>query len=211
MTVTVPEGVEVQTATYTIDDKIDPALHGTVSAAKPQQQLVKTLTHVPPSDDYTATVHASSVDGQRVCDGTTSFKVAKGATTRLEVPLTCAGGPGRVVVGIGVSCHESPLVSFLVSPLVAPVGQVVIGRAASARPDGGPLTFAWSAPSGTFATPTESQTEFTCTRPGPVEVTLKVQDDEQCQQSPSVLVTCLDIGDGGEDAGTDVAPDAGPD
>ncbi len=205
LTMTVSVDIAVQAVGYTIADKVHPALHGTVTVPKPQQPLVKLLHQVPPSDAYVVTAHAVSVDGQHVCDGTASFKVAKAAMTRVEVLLTCTG-PGRVVVGIGVSCHESPLVAFVVSPLVAPVGKYVIGRAVATRPDGGPLTFAWSASSGTFTAPTEAQTDFTCTRPGPVEVTLKVQDDEQCQQSPSVVVTCLE---GDQDSG--VEPDAASD
>jgi hypothetical protein len=210
LTVTLPADVQVQAAGYTLDDEVNPPVRGTVSAPRPQSQLDKLIPHVPSGYEYGATVNATSPDGQKACEGSASFKVTRDATTRVQVALTCRGGRGQVVVGIGVSCRQVPLVSFVLSPLVAPVGTYVIGRAEGVRPDGGPLTFAWAAPSGTFASPTESQTTFTCTQVGPVEVTMKVKDDEACEQTYSAVVTCTEPAEGGRNGG-DAGADGGPD
>jgi hypothetical protein len=134
------------------------------------------------------------------CAGSALIKVMNGLTTRVQVALKCGG---HVLVTIGVSCRDTPLVDFLVSPLAAPVGAYVIGRAAPARPDAGSLTFTWSAPSGIFADASASQTTFTCTRTGLVKLTLQVEDDELCQQSYSSLVTCFSVADAGADARVD--------
>src|SRR5262249_54800464 len=111
------------------------------------------------------TAAADSTDGKGRCEGTATLDVPKGGTTRLNVDLTCKGG-GNVTVGIGVNCLATPLVDFLVSPLVARIGESVLGNAVPARPDGGALTFTWSAPSGTFSDANAAQTMFTCTMPG---------------------------------------------
>jgi hypothetical protein len=198
MTVTVPSGVQVQSAQYTIDDKIHLPTEGVMGGQRPQQQFVELIAHVPASDAYVATVQAESVDGQMVCSGSAVVKVMNGVTSRVEVALKCGG---HVLVAIGVSCRDTPLVDFLVSPLVASLGGSVIGRADSARPDGGAVTLMWSAPSGTFSDASGSETAFTCTQSGLVPITLNVEDDELCQQSYSSMVTCLGPDGGIPDGG----------
>jgi hypothetical protein len=216
MTVTVPEGVQVQSVQYTMDDQVNAPSSGIVGGMQPERQFVQFIPHVPVNDQYMATFQAESVDGQMACSASAVIKVMDGVTTRVDVALKCGG---HVVVAIGVSCNDTPLVDFLVSPIVATVGTSVIGSGASARPDGGPLTYAWSVESGSFVDggaggiadgglgtvddATASQINFTCTKTGPVTVSLKVEDDELCWQSYSSTVTCLPPVDGG-------VGDAGP-
>jgi hypothetical protein len=80
------------------------------------------------------------------------------------------------------------------------------------------LSFAWSAPSGTFSSPNTQSTDFTCSAPGSVTVTLTTADGPvpagaSCDPSlatTTVLVQC-DNADGGAvaDSGADAsAPDA---
>ena len=201
LTVHAPTDARVVSADYAINGNA--TLHGTVTAP-PQGDLIELIPRVPAGDAYLATLTGRSADGRHTCTGTKAFRVAKGVTTRLDVDLTCgsvdggsADGAGRVVIGISVSCHQVPLARFVVSPLVVAVGTYVVARADGARPDGAPLTFEWTAASGTFDSPRASQTTFTCTQAGDVEVKLQVEDDERCQQSYSARVTCLDLGDGG--------------
>ena len=204
MTVTVPDGVQVQSVQYTMDDNVNAPSTGIVGGPQPEHQYVELVAHVPVSTHYTVTVQAESTDGKMTCAGSAPIQVMSGVTTRVQIALKCGG---QVLVGIGVSCNDTPLVDLLVSPIAANVGSYVIARAGSARPDGGPLTFAWSAPSGTFSDPKESQTNFTCTQVGPVKITVQVGDDEMCLQTYSSTVTCLPAPDGGA-AGAG-APDAG--
>ncbi len=210
MTVTVPDGVQIQTASYTLDDMVDAPSTGVIGGAQPMQQFVELVAHVPASDQYVLTVQAESADGQMGCMGSAPVTVMSDATTRVQVALKCGG---HVLVGIGVSCDATPLVDFLVSPVSATVGAYVIASAESARPDGGPLTFTWSGSPGVFGDGGASQTTFTCTKPGPVTIKVQVQDDELCQQSYSSTVTCLSPFDAGSaDAGSSDAgsSDAGP-
>jgi hypothetical protein len=198
MTVSVPAGVQVQSAQFTIDDKMHLPMEGIVGGPQPEAQFVELIQHVAAGDRYVATVQAESTDGQMVCSGSAPVEVMDGVTTRVQIALKCGG---HVLVAIGVSCLDTPLVDFLVSPLVTSVGESVVARADSSRPDAGPLTFTWSAPSGSFADAAASRTSFTCTQAGVVVVTLKVEDDELCQQSYSSTVTCLGPDGGIPDGG----------
>lgn len=201
MTVTVPDDTLIRTADYTIesDDMSRARMTGTMGGTQALHQVQKLFTHVPVGD-YVASARAEATDHQSVCEGSLPVKVTKGAIARVHVAAMCRGSGGHVVVGIGVNCHATPLVDFLVSPVSAHVGEVVVGRASPLRQDGGALTYAWTAPSGTFADAKASQTAFTCALPGPVEVSLKVTDAEGCAQSHSAMVTCLAVPDGGLDA-----------
>ncbi len=72
---------------------------------------------------------------------------------------------------------------------VAPGGAVLLTATAS-DPDGGELTYAWSAPSGSFDA--TDQATVTWTAPsgaGPVEIAVTVTDDEGQTASASVTVT----------------------
>jgi outer membrane protein assembly factor BamB len=87
------------------------------------------------------------------------------------------------------------------SPLETAVGTSIslVGHATGADPTR--LTYAWSAPTGTFSAPTSAATDFTCAVPGPVTLTLTVADGPVpdgggCNASTAtVVVTC-----GGGDA-----------
>ncbi|HEX4403983.1 MAG TPA: hypothetical protein VH560_04095 [Polyangia bacterium] len=214
MTVTVPDDVQIQSASYTLDDMIDAPSMGVIGGSQPVQQLDELISHVPASAQYALTVQAETADGLMDCTGSAPVTVMNGATTRVQVTLKCGG---HVLVGIGVTCDASPLVDFLVSPLAASVGTYVIAQAAPSRPDGGPLTFAWSGSPGVFADAAASQTTFTCSQPGPVTIKHQVHDDELCQQSYASTVTCLSAVDAGAadalsaDTRVDAGSDAGSD
>jgi hypothetical protein len=200
MTVTVPDDVLIRAADYTIDDMSRPPLTGTMGGTQALHQVQKLFTHVPVGD-YLASARAEATDRQSICEGSSPVKVTRGAVARVHVAAMCRGTGGHVVVGIGVSCRATPLVDVLVSPVSAVVGESsVLGRTFLVRQDGGALTYEWSAPSGTFADPKAPQTAFTCAQPGPVELKVRVVDDEGCEQTHSAIVTCVPAPDGGADA-----------
>jgi hypothetical protein len=197
LTITVPGDVLVRSAEYTIEGQGRASLSGTILAGAPVHDVDKLIAHVPVGD-YVATGRAEATDHLSTCQGTAAVKVMKAATARVHVDASCHGA-GHVIVGIGVNCRATALADLLVSPRSARVGESVIARAAGARPEGGALTFAWSAPSGTFSDPSAAQTAFACGAPGPVELTLRVTDSQSCQQTLSALVICLPAPDGGPD------------
>lgn len=100
-------------------------------------------------------------------------------------------------VMVGVTFNSCPnIVASTASPPMAPVGAMITVTVAANDPDPkDKLTYAWSAPSGTFATPTAAGTMYTCATVGPQTLTVKVSDG-QCVQTVMLPITCT-------------APDAG--
>ncbi|HVZ31276.1 MAG TPA: c-type cytochrome, partial [Polyangiaceae bacterium] len=52
------------------------------------------------------------------------------------------------------------------------------------------LTYAWSAPAGSFADATADQTTYTCTESGEQTLSVSVRDVKGCETSKDVVVTC---------------------
>src|SRR6185437_5337440 len=116
---------------------------------------------------------------------------------------------GSVAInGQTFNCGTANGVSAL--PSETTVGNSVALTASGTGSDLSRLSFSWSAPSGTFSAPTSSATNFTCTTPGPVTVTVSVGDGPvpdggSCNASAattSVVIDC-DAASGTPDAGSD--------
>jgi phospholipase C len=77
----------------------------------------------------------------------------------------------------GDAAGNCPVVnSAIATPDTAVVGSSVLVSGSASGPNVGALTYAWSAPSGTFDTPNAAQANFTCAVQGPVTLTLTVND-----------------------------------
>jgi peptidoglycan-associated lipoprotein len=73
--------------------------------------------------------------------------------------------------------NRPPTVKAQCNPCTVEIGKTSTVTAEAQDPDGDPLTYRWSAPTGSFATPTERQTIWTAPmEPGPVPVTVTVDD-----------------------------------
>jgi peptidoglycan-associated lipoprotein len=75
------------------------------------------------------------------------------------------------------AANRPPTVTVVCTPPQVPVGGTSNCVATAQDPDGDPLTYAWKAPSGKFATPAAATTQWTAgNTPGPVTVTVTVSD-----------------------------------
>ena len=75
------------------------------------------------------------------------------------------------------AANRPPTVTVVCTPPQVPVGGASNCVATAQDPDGDPLTYAWKAPSGTFATPAAATTQWTAgNTPGTVVVTVTVSD-----------------------------------
>jgi len=84
---------------------------------------------------------------------------------------------GKKDTGVTADAGNCPVVNAATAtPDTAAVGSSVLVSASASGPSVGTLTYAWSAPSGTFDTPKAAQANFTCTTLGPVTLTLTVGD-----------------------------------
>jgi peptidoglycan-associated lipoprotein len=86
--------------------------------------------------------------------------------------------------------NQPPTVQALCDPCTVEVGKTSTVTANAQDPDGDPLTYRWSAPSGTFANGTNRQTVWTAPQtPGPVVATVAVSDGKGGTANANVTIT----------------------
>jgi hypothetical protein len=135
------------------------------------------VSEIPEGMGYRVLLSAMSVDGGIDCEGSASFAVVARATTQVDVQLACtAAGAGQTTVVNGTSFDCAAWNSVSASPNETAVGTPVSLSATATGPIPANLTYRWSAPSGQFTAPTAANTNFVCSTPGPVNVTLVVGD-----------------------------------
>jgi hypothetical protein len=127
------------------------------------------------------------------CEGSATFIIIAGQTTNVGVALQC-GNLGRngnaAIDGTFNYCPSTPTITA--TPSTVPTGTPInIGAEAL---DEDPVTYAWTAPSGTFAAAGQASTTFTCSVPGTVKLTVTVADSQGCTGVVgSVDVTCTEV------------------
>jgi outer membrane protein OmpA-like peptidoglycan-associated protein len=85
--------------------------------------------------------------------------------------------------------NRPPTVTAVCDPSTVEVGKSCTLTATGQDPDGDPLTYRWSAPSGTLANPAERQTLWTApNQEGPVPVTVTVNDGKGGTASATVNI-----------------------
>src|SRR6185436_13865177 len=76
-----------------------------------------------------------------------------------------------------IAQNRPPTVTAQCDPCSVQVGQNSTVRGNGTDPDGDTLTYRWTAPSGTLATPNNQQSTWTAPQqPGPVTLTVTVND-----------------------------------
>ena len=150
-----------------------------------------TLGGVPPGIGYQVELTAQSVDGQTTCDGTAPVDVQSGQTSSVTVVMECRGPATGGVVVVSGSFNSCPAItSFSGAPIAISVGGSITVSVAAVNPDSNPLTYLWSAPSGSFAAPSQTTTSFTCTTAGMTTLTVTVSDG-MCDDAATLPVDCV--------------------
>jgi hypothetical protein len=151
---------------------------GDISVPMPDDPVTALVSGLP-AGAYTVTLSAASADGRTTCQGSDPVTVFERMTTPVTVLLLCRTRNDSGTVAISGSFQLCPDIdSAIATPSVSQVGayDVLDVVASASQPEGHPLTYAWSATSGTFAEPSAAQTVFRCAAPGPVTLTLTVSD-----------------------------------
>ena len=125
------------------------------------------------------------VGGARADAGSDSV-VDDGGGADLGADATGNDAPIR----INVTVDRCPTVLAAASPSMTALGRSVAVDATADDPDGDALTYLWSAPTGTFATPAAASTTYTCAKPGDVMLTVTVSD-RRCDGQAALPFTCL--------------------
>jgi hypothetical protein len=141
---------------------------------------------------YSLTLTGTSVDGQTSCAGASApFAVVAGATTSVSVTIDChtPSKTGSVVVNGTLNVCPS-IDSVSASP---PTGNVIAISISAEDPDSGPqpLSYSWTATSGTLSSATAQNPTLTCAVAGAASLTLTVSDgDPGCNATFNLQVTC---------------------
>jgi acid phosphatase len=158
--------------------------------------IAGTIGAIPAGNGFSITLSGTSTDGGTTCGGSASFNVTAGNTTTVPVALDCHESHYTGSVLVNGNINVCPLVDGVdASPAETFVGGTIALNATAHDTDNGPspLSYAWSAPSGTFGSPSAANTTFTCTAAGPVVVSVKVSDGDPsagCADTFNTTVTC---------------------
>jgi peptidoglycan-associated lipoprotein len=88
--------------------------------------------------------------------------------------------------------NRPPTVRAACDPCTVYVGKMSTVTATGQDPDGDTLTYAWSAPAGTFASPNATRTPWTAPMvEGPVQVTVRVSDGKGGQASDAITIQVI--------------------
>ncbi len=180
MQLTLPGGEPIDSIHWTIagpNGSSNVVQTGTVSVANSTKPSFL-VGNIPAGTSYTVTLSGTSTDGTVTCVGSVAFSVTAQMTTTVTVSLQCtttAPEAGSVIVtGSTYDCATANSVSA--SPAETTVGHSVAVAASATGPNPSGLTYSWSAPSGSFDTPTAQTANFTCAVAGPVTLTVTVSD-----------------------------------
>ncbi len=174
-----PAGQQIEVLAWTIAGPNGAATvvqTGTVDSQSLGVSIV--VGNIPVGNGYRIDLSGTATDGSVTCTGSAPFNVAARTTTDVSLELACsvatAGAHVTLINGSSYNCAASSSVSA--SPTETTVGASVALSATAIGPVPGALTYAWSAPSGSFESAATATTNFKCTAAGPVSVTVTVGD-----------------------------------
>ncbi len=196
LALTLAGSTTVSNATYTIAGPGSFSKAGTLDVSH-STTLSAVIGNLPAGSGYSIEIDATSTDGTTACIGTATFTVTAGATTAVNVHLTCHQGATTGSVSVNGTINVCPVADGIsASPAEIGVGFPISLAIAAHDPDGGPspLSYVWSASSGALTGATTSTPTFVCSTSGQVTLTATVSDGDPlpaCAASLSVVVTCV--------------------
>jgi acid phosphatase len=180
MTLTLPGGEQINTVNWTItgpNGATTVVQTGSVDVAN-STTISFLVAGIPAASNYSISLTGTSVDGSVTCSGSASFNTTALTTTNVSVALQCntaAPEAGSALVTAGTyNCGTVTAISA--SPSEVNVGYPLTVTASATAPNSGGLTYAWSAPSGSFDNASSASPHFTCSTPGNVTLQVTVGD-----------------------------------
>ena len=180
MELTLPGGEQINSVTWTVTGPNNASTviqTGTVNVGS-STTVSFLVGGIPAGSNYNISLSGSSADGTVACAGTAQFNTTARTTTNVAVALQCATSASEagsaLINGSTFNCATWNSVSA--SPNETTVGNAVAVAVSAAGPNPAGLTYAWSAPSGSFDNAAAAAPHFTCGAPGAVTLTVTVAD-----------------------------------
>ncbi|HEX7669728.1 MAG TPA: lamin tail domain-containing protein [Polyangiaceae bacterium] len=190
----VAPGVQLNSLSYSISGPGGFSRSGTVDVSA-STTLSMVVGSLPAGSGFTVTLDATTTDGTTHCGGSASFAVTAHATTAVVVHLTCHEAPRTGSVLANGTLNVCPVADGIVAnPADVVIGGMIALSGPAHDTDGGPspLSYQWTASSGTLAGAIGASPTFTCTTAGPAILTLAVSDGD-CADTLSTTVTCTGV------------------
>jgi hypothetical protein len=182
-------GITINSFTYSLTGPS--TLSGTIDVSS--SSTVSTLIGgVGAGTGYSISLTGSSTDGTATCSGSSAaFNVVASATTSVAVNIDCHTTSKNGSIQVNGTIDVCPTIdSVSANP---PSGNQIAITGAASDVDSGPqpLTYSWTASSGTLSSATVANPTLTCTAPGTVSLTLTVSDgDPGCNATFNFQLTC---------------------
>jgi hypothetical protein len=188
-------GAVVNTVSYTVSGP-GVSMMGTVDVSH-STTVSAVLSGLPAGGPDTVGLTATSVDGSLTCSGTSApFMVTAHQTTSVTVMMDCHQAPHTGSVLVNGAINICPVADGIsANPADIAIGQPVALTASAHDSDNGPqpLSYHWSAPTGSFGNPSSATTTFTCNTQGPVTLTVTVSDGDTtpgCADTATATIMC---------------------
>jgi hypothetical protein len=181
MELTLPGGEMLSTVTWTITGPNGASTvvqQGSVNVQN-TNKIAFTVGGIPAGSGYSITITGTTTDGAVTCSGSATFSIVARTTTNVTVLMRCVspGADSGSAAFNGQTFNCATANGIAASPSEATVGgSMALTATPASAPDPTAVTYAWSAPSGTFSAASGQSTTFTCTAPGAVTITLTVAD-----------------------------------
>jgi hypothetical protein len=188
-------GATINSASYTITGPNAFTKTGTINLTS-ATKLSATIGGLPAGTGYTITLSATSTDGSTSCGGSAGFNVVAHQTAVATVPVACKEAARTGSVLVNGTLNICPTIDGInTNPAEVQVGGTIAISASAHDSDAGPspLTYAWTASSGTLSSASASNPTFTCTAPGTATLGLTVSDGDPaatCADTLTAQVNC---------------------
>ncbi|HWZ92938.1 MAG TPA: hypothetical protein VNW92_28930 [Polyangiaceae bacterium] len=195
LSLSVGGGITINSASYTITGPNAFSKTGTIDLSA-ATAFSATIGGIPAGNGYTITLSATATDGSTTCGGSASFNVAARATTAVKVSLDCHQAARTGSVSVNGVLNICPVIDALsANPSEVNVGSSIALSGSAHDSDNGPspVTYKWSATSGTFSDASAQNPTFTCTAVGVSTITLVASDGDTaagCADTLTATVTC---------------------
>jgi hypothetical protein len=200
----VGDGAVIDEVDYEITGNGITPITGFINTSAPGSTASVEAFGIPPGVNYMVEMVATSVDGALMCGGASSFNVAAGMSTEVDLILHCTGseqfGGVRVNGKLNV-CAE--LEKVVVAPLQVASGYALSVEADASDEEGDEVEYRWTATGGSFDDENAPQTVFICGDADQEQITVEVSDDEfdYCIDGWTIDVTCVDDDEGSGGSG----------